>query len=114
MVDLGLGPDRVAAQICWDVDRGGRRSEVYCEMGSLVLSVLTVVRPTLDPWKPTAIMAWTACRWSTLMKFSGSWRRWGLLSFCPDQIFRLELVGDGFHGWLVEKMEQISVLRLAM
>ncbi|KAL5978039.1 hypothetical protein ACLOJK_037062 [Asimina triloba] len=57
------------------------------------------------------VMAWTACRWSMLMKFSGSWRRWGLPSFYPDQIFRLELAGDGFHGWLVEKMEhRISVV----
>ncbi|KAL5978096.1 hypothetical protein ACLOJK_029213 [Asimina triloba] len=50
-VDLGLGPDRVAAQICWDCDRDGCRSEVCFERGSLVLSVLTVVCPTPNPWK---------------------------------------------------------------
>ncbi|KAL5986245.1 hypothetical protein ACLOJK_014578 [Asimina triloba] len=73
---------------------------------------LTVVRPTPDPWKLIAVMAWTAYRWSMLMKFSGSWRRWGLPSFCPDQIFRLEIAGNGSRGWLMEKMEhRISVLR---
>ncbi|KAL6003630.1 hypothetical protein ACLOJK_023863 [Asimina triloba] len=38
-----------------------------------------------------------ACR----RRSSRIWRRRGLPSFCSDLIVRLELVGDGFHGWLV-------------
>ncbi|KAL5978405.1 hypothetical protein ACLOJK_029522 [Asimina triloba] len=39
----------------------------------------------------------------TIWTVSRIWRRWGLLSLCPDRIFRLGLAGDGFHGSLVEE-----------
>ncbi|KAL5984681.1 hypothetical protein ACLOJK_041302 [Asimina triloba] len=44
-------------------------------------------------------MAWTARKWSALMKSTGSWTRWGLPFFGPDRISAADLRSDGFLDW---------------
>ncbi|KAL6000469.1 hypothetical protein ACLOJK_024168 [Asimina triloba] len=41
-------------------------------MGYWFLLVLAVVNPVPDSWKPTTVMAWTARKWSALLKSTGS------------------------------------------
>ncbi|KAL5986491.1 hypothetical protein ACLOJK_014824 [Asimina triloba] len=83
---------------CWtDIGIGAAMDEAGHENGWGCSSSDVEKKVTLLP------IVRTVRRWLDNDDVRRIWRSWGLPSFCLDRIVRLELTGDGFHGWLIEE-----------